>query len=78
MHHKVVLLFLQRGRGRPLLYRFFSSGRFKGPSSGGGAGESGGHGSTANPPTLPQLPSAPWTVSSSHAQKQAAPATGSH
>lgn len=48
---------------------FQSSGSFQGPSSDGGAGESRGHSSTADPPTRPQLPSAPWTVSSSHAQK---------
>lgn len=52
---------------------FFS---VKGPSSVGGAGKSRGLGGAADPPTLPQLPSAPWTVPSSHAQKQAAAASG--
>lgn len=54
------------------------SGSFQGPPSAGGAGERRGHSSAADPPTLPQLPPAPWTVSSAHAQKQAAAATGSH
>lgn len=60
-----------------LLFR--STCSFQGPSSDRGAGEGRGHSGTADAPTRPQLPSAPRTVSSSHAQKQAAAAaTGSH
>lgn len=57
-------------------FLFLSSGSLQGPSSVRGAGKSRGLGSAADPPTLPQLPSAPWTVPSSHAQKQAAAASG--